>query len=483
MYSHFTIEYYSITRQEFQPDVLYPIFCNIRSMLAISRITQNFFLLGFLTMTLSTFAQSRVDSLTVLLENAKDEKRIDLLNQISRSTIYSQPAESEQMAENALSESRELKYKKGQVSALVNLGARYNNRSELPKANQVLSEAMETAKAIGFREDLAYGQLNLSVLEIRRNNYAKALDHNYTGLEVSKEIENQDLIISHLVNIGVIRQILEEYDASEKALKEALLIAETFKLDLRIGSILGNLAIIKCKQKNYGDCISYHKQGLKAFENRDNKIQQAVSLLNIGTAYAELGEGDQAMKYFNLSLELRETLNDRLGKGRVLFNKGKLKKREGDLNAATNLSLEALTIFEDYTNLRLIRDVYQLLYELYEEQAAPVKALTYYKAFVATRDSMDNRANKSRMEALTAQYDFDRLENQRQLQLQESQIKDLEISKKNQLIVAILLLLLISVIVFYTRWKTLKNRLELTARDREIAEKDLTLKSRDFASE
>lgn len=452
-------------------------------MARTSQFFSGFAVLFFVLFSFSAFGQNQVDSLKLLLPNTTGIERVDLKNSISRQLMYQSPKEAENFIDEALLESEEIGYSKGQSLAKVLKGALHSNRYEVPQAKAVLEEAIAMAESIDYQEGLAYAHMSLGALYIRTRELSKAFENHIQGIEAAKKIGNADLELTYLMNIGVIKQLLEDYDEAEKFLLEALQMSQEANLTNRSAQIYGNLGIVELKRSNFGRSIDYQQKALAIFTELKADTQSAISWLNIGKAESQLNNPAKAMSAFDEALQLRIKMGDSLGIARTLRYQGEHLSKVNKLNTARKTLDRALLISSTFDDQNLLGEIHFLQFELNQKLQNYAVALASYQAYVVIQDSLSSKANRANIAKLTSQYEFEKLEKDNALQVRENEIKDLKIIRKNQLLLGVFMLFLIVLAWTFLKRKQLKNRLLLTQKDHLLSQKEVELRANEFETE
>lgn len=428
-------------------------------------------------------AQTDLDSLRALVSQTGGEARIDIKNKIARRLLYVSHTEAEQLLEEIIRESDELNYDNGKGLAQVLRSTLYMFQSKFAEAKSAYAKSIAFAEQIGHQEALAYGKLGLGGLYINKGELALAYENHIEGVKFARAIANADLELSYLMNIGVINQLLEDYDEAEKYFTQALEIGEVNKLNHRLGQIHGNLGIIEMKRKNYGLSIDNYTKAIKYFEELNANTQSAISYQNIGFSYAKLRNYGEAEKAYDKSLELRLLSGDSLGYARGLRYKGELYMESNELLRAQNFFSRALPITKKYNNKVLLSEIYELQFKTYEKQSNFRMALEAHKNFMSSKDTLTAKANRNKIAELTAEFEFEKLENENKLRSSENEIKDLKIGQRNQQLSGVIVLLVL--VVFWALWKRkqLRNRLVIKEKDHQIAQKEVQLRASEFEAE
>lgn len=417
------------------------------------------------------FSQNEVDSLRAVLHDARGEARIDLLNELASYLLTINPVESEELVDEALTLSEKSDYARGFIrawtiqSSLAGQQARYEEAGALLRQAKILSEKELPQEGTSIL-------MAMGTLSFRMGEYARALEHHFEGVSLARELGNTNLEVSHLLNIGYIKEVLGELDDAEKYLKEGLELCESNDMDFRAGQIYINLAVLEYKKQNLGLSIEYNKNALAIFEKEGDKSQAAICLQNLGFAYAVQGQVNEALSYYNQSEELRREVGDLSGVGKILLKKAQVVKSQWATSRVLGLTDESLRMAESTGHSLLKRDIYAFLYTYFQERGNAVKALEYFKSFTQVKDSISARSSQARIAELTANFEWEQLRNQNRLQEQENQIKDLEIRKSYQLIAGLSVGMVLLILLILSQRRQMKNKLTLSQKDQLILKKE-----------
>ncbi|MCE7993655.1 MAG: tetratricopeptide repeat protein [Roseivirga sp.] len=439
--------------------------------------------LFFVLFSYTATAQAQLDSLKALLPESSGTNKIDIQNKIARQLLYISHTDADSLLNEIIEESETLNYESGKCLAQVLRSTLYMFQSKFAEAKKAYALSIAFAERIGHEEALAYGKLGLGALYINKGEYALAYENHMEGVKFARAIQNEDLELTYLMNIGVINQMLRDYDEAEKFLLQALEIGSRNSLTHRQGQIHGNLGIIELNRKNYGLSIDHHRKAIGYFEKINARTQSAVAYQNMGFSYARSGNNAGAEKAYDESLELRLATGDSLGYARGLRYKAELFLDTEQLLKAQRLLSEALTITKAYNNEVLLSEIHDLRVRLFEGKGDFRNALEVQKELMILKDTLTAKANRNKLAQLTAEFEFEKLENENKLQLSENEVKDLKIRERNQLLGGTLVLLAIVTIWGVWKWKQLKMRLKLTEKDHLIAQQDVELRAKEFESD
>lgn len=417
------------------------------------------------------FSQNEVDSVRAALQNSEGERRIDLLNQLASYLLTINPSESQERVEEAIQRSEKSDYNRGFIRAWVVQSSLEGQKGQYEEAETLIRQAKKLSDEQVPKEGgailMAWGRLN-----VRMGEYAKALEHHFEGVSLAKEAGHIPLEVAHLLNIGYIKELLGELADAEKYLKQGLELCEANNLDFRAGQIYINLAVLEYKKQNLGLSIEYNKKALTIFEKVGDKSQTAICLQNLGFAHALQGQVPEALSYYDRSEKLRREVGDRFGVGKILLKKAELVKGQGAVSRVLNLTNESLKIAEAIGHKPLKRDIYAFLHSYYQARGDAVKSLEYFKSYTQVKDSIYIKTNQARIAELTANFEWEQLRNENELQEKENKIQDLEIRKSYQLIAGLSVGMVLLILLILSQRRQMKNKLILSNKDQLILKKE-----------
>ncbi|MGB3642008.1 MAG: tetratricopeptide repeat protein, partial [Rivularia sp. (in: cyanobacteria)] len=197
--------------------------------------------------------------------------------------------------------------------------------------------------------------------EIRKNNYSQFVIRNLAryGLSALLGIVLVSESVSAIPkNVGVKIAQQQAVDNKEPIRKQALkLIQEGRQLSKQ-----GNAQSSK-------QAISKWKQALELLQQLGElKSSQAVLLYSIGNTYSNLGEKQQALKYYNQALPLARDIKDKFAEASILNNIAAIYDDLGDKQQALKVYNQALLLSREIedkggeaTNLNNIGGIYNYL--------------------------------------------------------------------------------------------------------------------------
>lgn len=141
--------------------------------------------------------------------------------------------------------------------------------------------------------------------------------------------------------IGQLLRRLNDLDSSLFFLRQALMMAEEFRVDEEILSILNALGNSYTYRANYDDGLTYYFRLLDMSEKRKDFSTLTMCLSNIGLVYYKLKDYNSALDYYERCFEIKKHIQDNYYLDRLLINLGLCYINVGKLNEAKKRILAA----------------------------------------------------------------------------------------------------------------------------------------------
>lgn len=378
---------------------------------------------------------------------------------------------------------------KGKIRFLNIRGAVFRQMVNYGRAHICFTKALNLAKIIKSREDIADSYANLGNLYLIQDNYSESLKHYQRSLEVYQTLKMEKKTISVYGGIGSIYFGLKELDKALFYSTKALELAKKYNERSEIAIHLNNVGNVYSAKGDHSKTLEYHLRSEKILKEVGDVSNRIIILGNIGSDYYYLGDNHQAIHYFDLSLSLAESKNDDRGLAVILNQLGQFYFDNEDYNLSKKY-LTQLEIVSRRSNLDLrLQRACLLLSKIYEIQGDYKKAHQYYKENVDLSDQIQGKEDfqtalqfEIRLE-YEKQIAFDSIENQKRLELKELQITkkntELEIKKSQQnvLYVGLLLLFFFGGFLYYKFRNVRSHKLLLEVQKKEESSKRLLVEN------
>lgn len=172
-----------------------------------------------------------------------------------------------------------------------------------------LYHVIEVQKNDSVKIDALYKLSNLFL----NSNLEEASKLNRQSFTLSKN-KYLDYGLAKSFNIkGIIYDINGKSDSALYCYQKAIYHSKKAKLFSTQASAYNNMGLLEWNKANYLNALKYYNLGLQIFEKNNDKKGQANTMSNIGLVYQSLNDKTNAEKYFIQSLQLREEINDYYG--------------------------------------------------------------------------------------------------------------------------------------------------------------------------
>lgn len=424
----------------------------------------------FFGLSQNIHSQEQLDSLREQLKSAQGMEKAGIQRIIAQRLMYIEPDSALLYIKEALEAFESGDDPKGYVFALLTRGSMLSESSELDKAEEILIKALTLAEEGNFKAGISWVSVALGSTHIRQGKYTEAAENHFRGATIAREIENYDLLLTHLMNLGILKTQLSLFDEASQYLLEAVALSADHGNKFREGQLYGNLGYMEYTRKNIALSKEYHKKSLEAFRDIDEKVNIVSALNNLGYAHAELNEINEAQASYTEAIELTREIGDKGREARILLNLAKLMRISGNLRKAITYTNQATQEGFSVGYVQIKKDLYLLRYEIFVELEEYKNALTSFEVYKGLEDSIRVSTDKAEITRLTSEYEFDRLEKENELRLKENEIKSLQLKQRNQMLLVTALLLLISIYIFIRIRNRLKIKLSLTQKDVQISQ-------------
>jgi len=363
------------------------------------------FIILFSLYALNFFAfNNEIDSLTNLLQNAKDKEKLIIYKEISN------------------------KYKGHDNEKLIYNAILWNQFAE----NQ---DNINEQKLANYEIGLAYYRLW---------KYDEALQFFNKALQFSNELADSSITARIENSIGYAYYQKAEYDNAYKYFHNSLVIRESIKDKKGIAYSYNSLGLLFWKMKKQNDAIISFNNAKEIWEQLDNNVGVIMSYSNLGAVYYDFLDIEKSLEYHEKALELEKEINDTFRMGITFNNLAVLYQEKEQHNKALDYYLKALKISEksngkdDIANTKnnigrlyvslenykqaqkyidealiaskevadkqLIKENFHIQYQLYKKMSDFEKALKYYISYSELKDSIYSNENNKIIEESEAKY-------------------------------------------------------------------------------
>lgn len=431
------------------------------------------------------------DSLMQIIRSPKtDTNKVNALQQMALMHSRADLDSSIYFGKQALSFSKEIKWRKGEGFSHHILGVFFYMKAEYENSLDNSNKAIKIWNELAHSSDsklASFGKLyiaktsvNAANVFIDQGNYKKALDYDYTSLKTAEEIGDKKLQTIVSGNIANVYRSVSEIDKAIEWYNKALTLGAELDDKWVILNQMNNLANAYEQKGDYETALKLYRENLSVA--KEEGIMQNVSGLygNIAKYHTRNMQYDSAIWYNKQGLSIANELGD---KRLVLYhqvNLGLIYRKTGRFKEAEYMLLNALNLANETGAVTYTRDVEDNLGNLYDTIGKPALALEHYKNYVSIRDSINAEENKKETFRSEVNYEYEKKELEAKA-LQEKKDAIAEEEKQRQKLVLLFVIagaVIIAVFSFFLfqrfritrKQKTLieEQKLELEEHQKEI---------------
>jgi tetratricopeptide (TPR) repeat protein len=319
---------------------------------------------------------------------------------------------------------REIKEQSGVGQSLNNIADLYQSQGNIELAIEYFKQSLEIRELIKEQEGIAQSLNNLGFLYDKLGDFTKALDYHQRSLKINEKIKNIDGISTSLINIAIIySNNLDEVEKSIEYYRRCIHIQqkqgnkglEAYAID-NIGVAHKKIAEKYALKKESNPLVVLRTDSALFYFNMSLKMRQAIddkkgianTLNNIGEVYQAIGKFEEAEAHLNEALIIRKQLNNKNDIASSLTNLAALNYRLGNTGLAKKFADEALQIATELGFPENIKRITKLLNELYYTKGDYKKSLEMYKLYIQMRDSIQNQEARKGMLKQQFQFEYDK---------------------------------------------------------------------------
>lgn len=220
-----------------------------------------------------------------------------------RSTV---PDSSFLLATQALNESKQQNFPKGEVHALIVFSVLNREKGDLPKALEFGIEALRLAERENLAFEKIYAYIRIAAVYMSVRNFPAAIENlKHAEQLLQKHYEKFQAIVVNYFMADAFEQN-NQVDSAENRLRIFEQINSDDSTWIPIGlRVRGNIAM---RKKNFAEAISYYRKSLEATLLVTETREAATSANALASAFNKAGNFDSAIVYAKLGLQLGEKL-------------------------------------------------------------------------------------------------------------------------------------------------------------------------------
>ncbi|MGQ1909518.1 tetratricopeptide repeat-containing sensor histidine kinase [Marinifilum sp. RC60d5] len=446
----------------------------------------------------SIFSQTKVDCLQNKLQDAKNENKAYIYNELAHEVFYTNSSLLYKYAKKTDSLAKLYNIDSTRISALNNLtyasvlqgkvkdATKYNQQAiNLAFSKNLTNKKISSVYFKGFifyatgQTDSSLFYLNKAYKSAITANHAKlklqclntiasnflsqgkytiALEKFTKAYNIADSLKLSTKIINLSLNIGTTLMYNEEIDKAINYFEKVIVTSDTTITTLAYASALNNIGSCLNKKGNYKRALLYFNKSLTAFLKLNNKLHISQVYANLGQTNIFLNRTEAANGYLQHAVAL-----NREGKsyGQLIVNLillGDLQIRKKEYLQAKYSIDEAKSIIDKYNVNTNKIDLYKTYSSYFKATNQLNKALTYKELELQLRDSIFNENRQKQISQLETKFQTKLKENENESLRKDLSFNKLQVDKQTQLrnfflILAILVIVLVMILLNRARLK------------------------------
>ncbi|TXE10122.1 tetratricopeptide repeat protein [Seonamhaeicola algicola] len=440
------------------------------------------FLLALFVCSFSVLSQNSniIDSLKLSINKLNNDSSLaKTFNELAYYYLYQDIDSSIIYGKKALNKSIDIRDKEIEAKANYYIGTAFLYSNEYDSAKVYLNKSSKISEEEGLNKSHIYS--SLGILYKNEENYEKAIETYFEGIEYDEKKLNDYGKGVKLLNIANVYSILEDYDKSIKFLLDALEIVEETKdenLKFAKGTILNNIGSLYTKMNKFDEGLDFFERSLAINIENDNKKEIARNYNNIGSVHEKKNYLNRALPFLKKALSIRQKLKDIDELVETHMELGVIYGKMKDLAKSKIHFDKAIAYAESIDNLNLLSETYlaksNSLYEL--KRVEP--AFQSFKSHIHFKDSVFKIANLEKIQEIETKYETAKKNKEIATQQLELKDKETQIQKEktqnNYMLGAIVFLAIATtLLVFLFKQRQKRKNQELLTLKREFQIKTL----------
>lgn len=437
----------------------------------------------FLIFTIPTVKgknQQFTDSLNNLINTTKNDTiKLQALLKLSEQYIFSDTKKAIDPCNTALKISEQIKNSNYKIKAIIRLGVCYFQLGDYEKSTTYYKNGLELAKQINNQEYIEKFSGNLAINYTFTSNYEQALEILYQLNNIYIKKADTVLMASNMLDMANVYYYLKNYEKGYTISTESYLLAkQTNSLKLQANA-LGSIALFADSQQKTAEALINNKKSNEIRKIINDYHGQVNSLINIANNYKDLGQNNLSILYLDSAYVIAQKYNFENSLAIINTNIGNAFSTIGQYHKAIEPKLKA---YNYYKINKMYKDQMSIALNIassYKDIGNYKKSAQYYREAYYLNDTIFNSEMNRNIADMQIKYETEKKEQENLNLAKENQIKELKIEAEKQkreytiILSAILFLIIITAFLFaFYRYKIIKR----TETEKRVAyEKNLRL--------
>lgn len=367
-----------------------------------------------------SFVHAQADSITI-------EKRLALLGPEEKFTLLDSLSwyMAGQDAPRAISyfkreiqfvEDNGLKQKQGKINTT--RAHIHRKTGNLPKAEEEIKTAISVCRATNDTDNLYNACLEAGNIFYQEGDYANSIKYFVEAQACAIQLNKKPAQASCSNNIANIYYNQGFYQKALANYETARSVYAAIGNKVYAALALDNIANCYYKMNSIDTAMQYHITAYKEIEAAGDSSSLAEVAINIAVVFIDNNDPAKGLPFLERALQLSRSQGYKGGEVIVQLNFSEAYMNLGELDKAMTAAEEAAAIAGAAGMNEYLQSAFEQMALISEKQGKPAEALSYWKKYMALKDTLFSSEKQELMSEMSAKYEVDK--------------KDSEISELNQ---------------------------------------------------
>lgn len=248
-------------------------------------------------------------------QKTQDTAYANTLNNLAWEYGFINPDISQQYCKQALALSLKIKFKEGEAEAYGQMGNNYRSYTSFDSALFFHNKSLEIRRAQQNNQKVISSLINIANVYNQKGDISTAIIKYNEAILLA---ENEKFYKAALVAYTNLAEAYRQAGLQQKsltALDKAITINKQLKDTLQDSYLYSTIAVLQQEMDNIKEAKLNAEKALALLNNNPNLFLKATLLHNLGSYCNEAGDNQKALDYFNKALEIETKLQDSVSMG------------------------------------------------------------------------------------------------------------------------------------------------------------------------
>jgi two-component system, NarL family, sensor kinase len=377
---------------------------------------------------------------------------LDSLINVSISVIYNNPEKARRIIQDAMPLNEPADTLR-MIRAFNILGTSHQLQAAYSKAMEYYVEALHIA--LNFSDQLQTGHIynNLGSSNLKLGNHKESLDSYLKALNIYSKLRIDRYRASAHNNIGLLYMELKNYEKARVHYEEALHIRPS-EDSIGMAATISNKGTLYLKMGIFDSAFYYHRQSILVDRKTGNKYGLTVGYQGLAEAYHETKQYDKSIENYQNSKSVAQKINHHYQIALADLGLATVYLKMQNPEMAVKYADSAYKIAEEFNNINLQQETHEVYAKIFEHIKDYKNALENYRTSVNLKDSMINQTKIHQIYNL----EIEQLSMAGEIQKLEIQRQELLLSKKNDIIIFIVVAFVLTIAGIYLFYLNINHR-------------------------